>query len=213
MNYQQLITSLSVELTKPLPGKPVQLVMSSLQRIREIFDFHDENNARKSSVMILLYPDLDTTMFVVTQRPVYDGVHSGQISLPGGQAEPGDESPEDTARRETFEEIGVPGDKIKIIGKLTELYIPPSNYLVQPFIGYVDEKPEFFPHPKEVKEIIEIPLAELINDENRKNRNIKVRGMEIFAPCYVIRNYTIWGATAMILSEFKAIVRQIPDQE
>lgn len=213
MEFIELTEKIAQEIRKPLPGKAVQLIMSSIQRLRELFDFHDEKKAIKSSVLILLYPDQGTTMFVVTQRFTYDGIHSGQISLPGGRYETTDKDLAWTALREANEEIGVDPGKIRILGQLTELYIPPSNYLVYPFVGIISEKPEFAAHPKEVKEIIEIPLPELLNPDNRRKRNILVRGMEILAPCYIIRDVTIWGATAMILSEFRELVKRTTYQE
>ncbi len=117
-----------------------------------------------------------------------------------------------TALRETEEEIGVNSQRIRIIGKLTELYIPPSNYVVFPYVGYLDEIPDFIRDPKEVEAIIEVALSKLMNADNRKERNILVRGMEILAPCYIIDDVTIWGATAMILSEFREVVGRAIDQ-
>lgn len=213
MEFNNLIVKLERELQKPLPGKTVQLLMSSIQRAHELFDLTNEKQAIQSSVLILLYPEKSEPQFVVMQRSTYDGIHSGQISLPGGRFEVFDKDHATTALRETKEEIGVDSRKIRIIGKLTELYIPPSNFTVHPYVGYMDFKPDFVPHPKEVKKIIEIPLTELMKDDNRKKRSILVRGMEILAPCYVIGEVTIWGATAMILSEFRELVSRANAQE
>jgi 8-oxo-dGTP pyrophosphatase MutT (NUDIX family) len=213
MDFRDFIEKLSRELTLPLPGKEVQLRMTSNIRIRELMDLSGMNmeNAIKSSVLILLYPGAGNGIpaFVVRLRPTYDGVHSGQISLPGGRYENHDEDLLQTALRETDEEIGVDKEKVTVIGKLTELYIPPSNYIVQPFIGYTTSRPVFSPQPEEVEQIIEIPLHDLLDERNRMEKEFDVRGIRFKAPAFVIGGNIIWGATAMILSEFKEILQKI----
>ena len=213
MDFKDFIEKLSRELTLPLPGKDVQLRMTSNVRIREMMDLTNMNmdNAIRSSVLILLYPGEGDRIptFVVTLRPTYDGVHSGQISLPGGRYEKHDENLMQTALRETDEEIGVDQRKVSVIGKLTELYIPPSNYIVHPFIGFTGSRPVFRPQPEEVEQIIEIPVHELADDKNRMEKEFDVRGIHFKAPSFVIGGNIIWGATAMILSEFKEILQKI----
>lgn len=210
MDFTDFIEKLRHELTLPLPGKSVQLRMTSNLRIRELMDMTNLDDAIKSSVLILLYPGEGSGIpaFVVTLRPTYDGVHSGQISLPGGRYEVHDENLMQTAVRETREEIGVDPGKISVIGKLTELYIPPSNYMVQPFIGFTASRPVFRPQPEEVEQIIEIPVHELVDDKNRMEKEFEVRGIHFKAPSFVIDGKVIWGATAMILSEFKEILQK-----
>ncbi len=212
MIFSTFTSNLKKELEKPLPGRAVQLTMSSIRKIRELFDFSKQNQAVKSSVLILLYPGStdDSIRLVLMLRPTYDGIHSGQISLPGGKYESSDTDLCGTALREAHEEIGIDTHKVNIIGKLSELYIPPSNYLVQPFIGFSEYTPTFNPDRKEVEKIIEISLSDLLNDTNIKRKHILLRnGANIFAPCYIIDGYTIWGATAMILSEFREIAKRI----
>ena len=212
MIFSAFNTALKEELEKPLPGRAVQLTMSSIKRIRELIDFSKQNQAVKSSVLIFLYPDPSdgAARFVLMLRPTYDGIHSGQISLPGGKYEIMDADLCATALRETHEEIGIDIQQVNIIGKLSELYIPPSNYLVQPYIGFSEITPAFVPDHKEVEKIIEIKLSDLLDDKNIKRKNILLRnGANIFAPCYIIDGYTIWGATAMILSEFREIAKRI----
>ena len=210
MTLIELTSRLQDELKKPLPGRTVQLTMSSIKRIRELFDLSNQNQAVQSSVLILLYPDsaIDSIRLVLMLRPTYEGIHGGQISLPGGKFETADADLSVTALREAHEEIGIDASKVRIIGKLSELYIPPSNYLVQPFIGISDTAPVFIPDQKEVEKIIEIDLADLLDDKNIRKKHIQVRGARIFAPCYIIDGNTIWGATAMILSEFKEIAKR-----
>ncbi|MCX6249063.1 MAG: CoA pyrophosphatase [Bacteroidetes bacterium] len=185
--------------------------MTSTRRIREMSAFYLPDKAIKSSVLILLYPGRETFQpnFAVTLRPTYNGVHSGQISLPGGRYETPDETLMQTAIRETYEEIGVDPAQINILGRLTELYIPPSNYLVQPFIGFTSGSPAFVPQVNEVEKIFEIPVSELLDDNNLVTQEISAGGTQFTVPCFLIEGTTIWGATAMILSEFREIVQQI----
>jgi 8-oxo-dGTP pyrophosphatase MutT (NUDIX family) len=210
MDFPGFIGKLTRELALPLPGKEVQLKMSSNVRIRELMGLTGTDQAIKSSVLVLLFPGKENGLptFVVTLRPTYEGIHSGQISLPGGRFEKPDQDLLQTALRETHEEIGVDPEGVKIIGKLTELYIPPSNYLVQPYVGYSDLLPVFTPQPEEVEQIIEIPVHELLEEKNRTMVDFHVRGIRFSAPSYVIGGMTIWGATAMILSEFREIAEK-----
>lgn len=210
MNFPDFIVLLGEELKKPLPGLSYQMKMSSQRRFRELFDFSKILSPRNSSVLVLLYESGDSIRLVLIKRPDYIGTHGGQISLPGGRHEKTDHDLEATALRETQEEIGVPTDKIKVIGKLTELFIPPSNYLVQPFVGYFEGVPEFIPDPKEVERIIEISLNDLLDDNRVVMQKIKLPvGITFEAPGYDINGDIIWGATAMMLSEFKEIAGRI----
>jgi 8-oxo-dGTP pyrophosphatase MutT (NUDIX family) len=210
MIFSEFISKLKSELSRPLPGKQAQLLMTSNRRLREMMDISQLDKAIKSSVLVLLYPGKENIQpyFVVTLRPIYDGIHSGQISLPGGQFEFSDLTLMQTALRETHEEIGIDPAGITIIGQLTELYIPPSNYMVQPFVGFTSVYPEFHPQQEEVNQIIEIPVNLLLDDNNVMEKNINVRGIQLSAPSFVINGTIIWGATAMILSEFKEILRK-----
>jgi 8-oxo-dGTP pyrophosphatase MutT (NUDIX family) len=212
MNFQEVVHAIEFELLNPLPGKDIQLGMSSMRRLREMTDQFQINNSIKSSVLILLFPSIQENelSIVLIQRPSYEGVHGGQISLPGGRSEEKDRDLKETALREAKEEIGIDPGKIITVGVLTELYIPPSNYLVLPFLGYSLERPTFQPDPLEVDGIIEIKLKDLLNDNNMKSKDIYVRqGLSVFGPCFEIEDHTIWGATAMILNEFREILKRI----
>jgi 8-oxo-dGTP pyrophosphatase MutT (NUDIX family) len=210
MAFPEFINRLTSELARPLPGKQAQLLMTSNRRLREIMESHKMDQAIKSSVLVLLYPGKENyePNFVVTLRTVYNGIHSGQISLPGGQFEFPDENLMQTALRETHEEIGMDPSRITIIGPLTELYIPPSNYLVQPFVGFTTGYPEFHPQQEEVKQIIEIPVNLLLDEKNVMEKEISAGGIQFSAPSFFINGTIIWGATAMILNEFKEIIRK-----
>ena len=206
MNFEAFTSKLKAELDKPLPGMQAQLKMSSLKRIVALFK-NEPSNPTQSSVLILLYPNDGHIWFVLILRPDYDGVHSGQISLPGGKFEISDQSLSHTALREAEEEIGIDPDSIKILSPLTHLYIPPSNFLVSPFIGFTESRPVFKADPTEVDRIIEINLSDLINRDNITSRKIALKmGINIRVPCWEIEGNIIWGATAMILSEFRELL-------
>ena len=212
MEFLHIIKCIEEELKKPLPGKDIQLKMSSMRRIRELMDESKRINGVKSSVLILLYPNLsgEKIQTVLIQRPSYEGIHGGQISLPGGKSEESDSNLQETALREAKEEVGIDPEKVRILGALTELYIPPSNYIVLPFVGYSTERPIFQPDPQEVDGIIEIDLADLRNEKNIKHKEIYVRpGLSVTGPCFEINGSIIWGATAMIINEFREILTRI----
>ncbi len=212
MTFKRTINQLKTELKKPLPGQTIQLAMSSIRRIREMMKWGNPQGAKMSSVLIFLFPEEGTgkSMIVLIRRPEYDGVHSGQISLPGGGYEETDRDLEETALREAHEEIGLSPSLVTVIGQLTELYIPPSNYLVRPYIGFADRAPEFKAHPHEVQSVITIRVEDLLNEKNRRKKLIRIRtGLRVLAPCFVIGDHIIWGATAMILGEFKEIMKRI----
>lgn len=159
---------------------------------------------RISAVLILLFEKFGKTYSVLTQRHTYNGSHSGQVSLPGGKKENSDADLKHTAIRETEEEIGITQDKIKIIEALNEIYIPPSNFLVQPYVGFLTEEQQFIPDPYEVKEIIKFPVSRLLEVDVIKKTDIEIEGKSSMRANYFdIENKIVWGATAMILEDFK----------
>ena len=210
MEFREFVVLLENRLQKPLPGRSAQLKMSSLARIQELMRLSTPDDARQSSVLILLYPLDGSIGLVLMLRPEYGGVHSGQISLPGGKFEETDESLIFTALRESQEEIGIDPGQVQIIGQLTEMYIPPSNFQVTPVVGYQTSRPLFTADPKEVAKIIEIKLEDLLDESNHQMKKMKLSlGFSLKVPSYFINQNIIWGATAMILSEFKEIVAEI----
>jgi 8-oxo-dGTP pyrophosphatase MutT (NUDIX family) len=141
------------------------------------------------------------------KRTEYPGVHSGQISFPGGGREPGDTDIVDTALRETEEEIGIKKESITTIGTLTDLYIPPSNFLVTPVIGYINERPVFHPDPEEVDEVVEVALEKIMDTNTKQEKEITIfPDIKIKVPSYYTNGHVIWGATAMMLSELIEII-------
>lgn len=198
------IYTLEKELKKKLPGSISQKKMAP--ESRDLFNMNISSKTKKSSIIILLYCKNSTWYTVLFQRPVYDGMHSGQVCFPGGKMEKRDNSLMETAIREAREEIGVDPENIKIIGELTSLYIPVSDYLVQPYIGYLDRDPVFVPDPFEVQDIITVPVQILIDPEIRKKKTVKFHGQNIVIPYFSIEHHDVWGATAMIISEFTDIL-------
>jgi len=207
MEFTGFITELDKRLQKSLPGRSSQLKMSSAARLQQLIRITPPDDARQSSVLILLYPHAGSVHLVLMLRPEYRGVHGGQVSLPGGKSEETDDSLIYTALREAQEEIGIDPSKIQILGQLTEMFIPPSNFIVTPVVGYQASRPVFRADPKEVAEIIEIRLEDLLDEKNRKVKKIKLlMGISLRVPAYCLNGHIIWGATAMILSEFRDVV-------
>ena len=202
----ELVNHLQKKLSEPLPGKKAHFEMVPSVRLRE-FDPIPET-ARKSSVLILLYKKNEKVHTLLMLRPAYDGVHSSQVSFPGGGYIDDDLILDNTALRETEEETGINRSQIKIIGSLSELYIPPSNFLVKPFIGFSENIGQLTPDPIEVEKILEVELKDIINDSNIKTKKIKIRsGLEFETPYYDVCGETVWGATAMIIKEFSTICK------
>lgn len=178
-------------------------------RVHEMQNLDKMVNPKPSSVLILLFEKDQKVYFVVTQRQMYDGIHSGQISLPGGKADSSDINAEYTALRETWEEIGIESHKLEVIGQLSDLYIPPSNFIVSPFVAICREIPMYIRDETEVAQIVEIDLDMLMDDSAIKSKQFVGGKSIIEAPYFDIGGVEIWGATAMILSEFKSIIEEI----
>jgi 8-oxo-dGTP pyrophosphatase MutT (NUDIX family) len=184
-----------------LPGRPSHLGMAPFYRRDEI-DSEYPASAVKSSVLLLFYMKKKEPYIVFIKRAMYKGVHSGQIALPGGRWETTDKSLYYTALRESREEIGIFAENVEFGGKLTDLYIPPSNYIVSPFAGFYPELPVFKPDAIEVQEILEFPFEKFLNENSRKLVSIDIgNNVLIEAPCFDIYGHIIWGATAMMLNE------------
>ncbi len=207
MQFEQFLSFLENRLTQELPGKEAQFKMASLRRIANLNVYSDYSGARKSGVLILFFPEQGKINTVVIKRPEYDGVHSGQISFPGGRWEEGDTDLTGTALREAQEEIGIDPSLVTILGHLSDLYIPPSNSLVFPAIGFIGSKPEMSAQPKEVEKIICFPLDELFLPETLTIKTVSVGNWSAEVPCFYVRDQIIWGATAMIISELLEIIR------
>ena len=207
-NFTTFIDKLKIRLQQPLPGIIAHSVMASETRLKLKMPSPNEKT-RESAVLILFYPSDNQVFIPLILRPQYDGVHGGQMAFPGGRAEKEDENLERTALREAQEEIGVRVSDITVLGKLTKLFIPPSNFYVQPVVGFMNRKPDFYPDPREVDKVIEITLENLKNREIIGRKILNVRGLEIDTPFYEILNTTVWGATAMMISELLIIIESL----
>ena len=206
--YKDLIKGIEIRLQEPLPGWEAQQVLSPI-KTRE-YRQHRED-AKQAGVNILLYPGVqDQLEMFFIKRPNHNpnDKHGGQISFPGGQMEEGDNDLIQTAIRETYEEIGVPPDDMRVLGKLSPLYVFVSNFHVQPVVSYIDYKPELSLQESEVDYVLTERLSYFNSEDalaytDYRVRNIIMRDM----PHYKLQNHILWGATAMITSEFVHLVK------
>ncbi|MCK4569849.1 MAG: CoA pyrophosphatase [Bacteroidales bacterium] len=195
--------TLTKRLKGELPGLSSQMKMVPAVRRKEIENRSGYGDAMKAAVLICFYPEeYGNIHLVLIRRNEYDGVHSGQISFPGGKYEEADSNLFHTALREAEEETNIHIEDVEILGAITSVYIPPSNYIVKPVIGWTSQKPDLIPDPSEVSEILPVSLDELTNPANLQVRKIPHREFNIIGvPCFYIQGHVIWGATAMMLSE------------
>jgi 8-oxo-dGTP pyrophosphatase MutT (NUDIX family) len=210
MIEEAFINKLKQKLKSDLPGEAAQYMMAPLQRKNTVEVGSLNERCRLSAVLLLVCEDNGKLFLPLIQRQVYSGVHSAQVSLPGGKYDELDGSLENTALRECYEEIGIK-ENIELGGGLTKLYIPVSNFLVQPYVGFCfEDGPMLLPHEREVKRIIRLPLEDLLKEELVKNGVIEnLLGNKLKAPYFEIEGLQVWGATAMILNEFKAVLKSI----
>jgi len=161
--------------------------------------------------MALFYPDMEEqTRLLLILRKVYEGVHSNQIGFPGGKVEIEDRDLLDTALRETHEEVGVPPTAVEIIKELSEVYIPPSNFLVRPYMGICPKPGPFVKEESEVEQIVEVYLKDFLDDSNHIQEILTTSyAKNINVPAYRLNGYTVWGATAMMMSEIKTLLQQV----
>ncbi len=195
------------KLQEDLPGWKAQRMMAT--QVHRDQRATPRADARRAGIMILFYPHRDTFSMPLILRPVYSGVHSGQVAFPGGKMEAFDKDIVATALRETDEEIGVTVEESQVIGQLSDIYIPPSNSLVTPIVALSEEKPVYNIDPHEVVEVIDVSLDDLINPDNCKVVQINIPGRGVVdAPSYQINGHTIWGATAMMISELLVLLNR-----
>lgn len=208
--YSALFNLIKRRLEQALPGVAAQEKMASSIRAALRLKTLPDELTRKSAVLILLYPFGEEIYFAMIVRPEYQGVHSGQVAFPGGRMEETDRTYADTALREAFEEIYVQPETVDVIGMLSPLYVPASNFMVYPVVGTAAIRPSFRPDPREVAQVLEIPLSQLQDASRIGFKEIIVREtIAIQAPFYDLQGQTVWGASAMILSEFLAVLEEI----
>lgn len=160
---------------------------------------NDSRRLKSSSVLLLLFPENNDLILCLIKRPATMKHHAGQVALPGGQIDPGETAIE-TALRETWEEIGVPPGNVKILGALSELFVDVSGFIIRPFVGWLDEKPQFSLNPLEVEKILLFPLIGCRNA--LQETELETVTGRLTVPCFPFEGEIIWGATAMIISEF-----------
>lgn len=192
----------------PLPGTDVQWEMASSDRKAANFPRTKRSDSRLAAVLIPLYPVAGQLHTLLIQRPLYNGVHSGQVSFPGGKMERDDRGPEATALRESKEEAGIEPESVEILGRLTPLYIPVSNIEVTPFVGYLPERPHLKPCEHEVVRLIEAPLALFTGTEYIKQKVMQIRGERLNVKYYEVHGSIVWGATAMLIRELVALIER-----
>jgi len=209
MDFQDFLQFVPNLIPVELPAELAHLKMAPAERADALKNIDlKEKDPRIAAVMMLLYPKKGKTHLVLIVRNAYNGVHSSQIAFPGGKYETFDANYEETALRETHEEVGVSPEKIEVIKHFTPMYIPPSNFLVYPFLGISNEELLFYPDIKEVADIIELPLNVFLNDEIIIDATLSTSyASNVMVPAFNIQNHVVWGATAMMLSELREVLK------
>lgn len=203
-SFNAFTEHLQQRLQNPLPGEAAHQKMASAARYR--LGIKPNERTRRSAVLICFYPFQNSIYLPLILRPQYDGVHAGQMAFPGGRMERFDENLTRTALREAQEEVGIRVSDVKVLGLLTELFIPPSNFFVQPVVGILPYRPDFYPDPREVEAIVEVDLDTLLDETIVGDSQIEVRGILVDAPFYQIQGHRVWGATAMMISELLMVL-------
>jgi 8-oxo-dGTP pyrophosphatase MutT (NUDIX family) len=208
----QFIHDLETTLESDLPGLEAQLLMAPAhnEAYREISPDH-----KIACVLILLFPkNKEWHLCLIERASIHtEDKHAGQLGFPGGQLEDMDDSYEDCALREVYEEIGVAPEAIGILGGLSPLYVHVSNFLIHPYVGFTTEYPSFHKQDSEVASILEVPVKFFLKEKNKLIADIHARGIVLKdTPYYDIQGHKLWGATAMIISELAHIIAEIEDE-
>jgi 8-oxo-dGTP pyrophosphatase MutT (NUDIX family) len=209
MDFRELCVKLRERLAMPLPGESAHDIFRAtpVGDVKPLFEH--QQPPRPGGVIVLLYEHQGIIKFPLIKRPEYTGHHGGQVSLPGGKAEPGEDAVE-TALRECHEEIGVRPESVNVLGKLSDFFVIPSNFLVTPIIASMSDMPVFKPDPYEVSRVIEARVDQLAAEGSIRQKEILAAGKyRMMAPHFEIENEVVWGATAMMLNEFRIILKEL----
>lgn len=195
-----------------LPGEKAHYKLAPLLRLKELEDIDvEQKDSKQAAVMAVFYPDHQGKVcFVLILRKTYQGVHSNQVAFPGGRAEKGDRDLAHTALRETEEEVGIPQEEIRVIREMTQIYIPPSNFWVNPFLGVMQSTPRLIPQEDEVEDILEVDLDDFLSDSCLTTQTLSTSyAKNVEVPAFLLNGHVVWGATAMMLSEMKEVLKQV----
>jgi 8-oxo-dGTP pyrophosphatase MutT (NUDIX family) len=208
MKFTTFLNTINHIKTAKIGGLESQFRLAPKMRLNYNAEKIAASNPKRAAVLALFYPNKNgETCFLLTQRARYKGTHSAQISFPGGKIEKSDKNLKETALRETFEEVGILKERITVIREITDVFIPPSNFLATPFIAFTEEKPIFNTN-HEVEQAFDVLLKDLLDDANITSINITTSyAKNIDVPCFKLNNYIVWGATAMILNEIKELLK------
>ncbi|GIZ09912.1 CoA pyrophosphatase [Flavobacterium sp. UMI-01] len=211
MDFRHFLEIVPHIIKAELPALTAHAKMAPFERMEQLKNIDlNSPQIKTAAVMMLLYPKQSVTHLVLIVRNLYDGVHSGQIAFPGGKFELEDTDFAQTALRETHEEVGVSPEHVEIKKDFSPIYIPPSNFMVYPFLGISYHEIQFIPDPSEVDRVIELPLSVFLSDEIIvKVRMTTSYAQEIEVPAFEIDGQMVWGATAMILSELKEVLKSV----
>ena len=203
-----LVAALDARIRQPLPGHDAHAEMAPFPARATVETLSTElNEGRPAATLVLLYPDeRNQAHLVLTVRTDVLPTHAGQVSLPGGSLEDG-ETPEDAARREAFEEVGVPETAVHVIGRLTPIYIPPSRFSVWPIVATTPRRPPFVAQETEVAAVLEVAVSDVLDVSRRKSSMRAAPLGDYDVPFFDLAGLEVWGATAMMLAEFAAVAR------
>ena len=206
LDFQEFADLLSARLSQPLPGQVAQFQMAPLARRQPAMASIDSKECRQAGVLALFYPDGDQRPhLLLTRRPEVMNKHAGQVAFPGGRREEG-ETLQETALRETEEEVLIPSRDVDVLGQLSSLYIPPSNFCVYPFVGLIDHAPDLSVRTEEVAHIFGVPPHHLVDASMRTTSTQFVGGQERVIPHFTFADQRVWGATAMMIAELAAVL-------
>ncbi len=209
MKLDEIEDKIRHRLSSPLPGELAHTTLRAVPVGSLIPKFEHKLPPRLGGVLILLYQDEGIIRFPLIKRPEYLGAHSGQISFPGGKAEPGEDAVQ-AALREGEEEIGIKREKLNVLGTLSNFLVIPSNFIITPVIATLNSQPDFIPDAYEVAKILSGSVEELVHDDAIKQQEILAAGQfRMMAPHFAIDGEIVWGATAMVLNEFRMILRDL----